>query len=125
MSDLVAGGWGGGQRRGIPLRTGRVWGMLRPRARQSPLPREGQGKGDRDRRLCLGAEGCGRKDYWSQGPRGRTGMTGRTSPRRMYDLDTVERPPLLMTKRFRCGWREERSSGQGGSGARKACLPAG
>ena len=74
---------------------------------------------------CLGGEGCGRKDYWSQGPRGRTGEMGRTSPRRMYDLDTVERPPLLMTKRFRCGWREERSPGQGRSGAQKAFLPAG
>jgi len=75
--------------------------------------------------VCPGAEGCGRKDYWSQGPRGRTGKMGRNSLRRMYDLDTVERPPLLMTKRFRRGWREERLSGQGGSGAWKVCLPAG
>lgn len=28
----------------------------------APLPRQGQGKGDGDRRLCLGAEGCGKKD---------------------------------------------------------------
>ena len=33
---------------------------------------------------------------------------GRDSLRRKYDLDTVEGPPLLMTKGFRCDWKEER-----------------
>lgn len=49
---------------------------------------------------------------------------GRDSLRRKYDLDTVERPPMLMTKGFGHDWKEERRSRQGGPGAWKACLPA-
>ena len=45
VSDPAAERMGDGQRKGVPLRTGGVWGVLGPRARQSPSAQRGAGEG--------------------------------------------------------------------------------